>query len=328
MYDKDILKKKRSPVFAIGVGNLTVGGTGKTPHIEYLITHFLKDYSIATLSRGYGRKTKGFLAVSNDLGPEQVGDEPWQFFLKFGKQVKVNVGEKRVEAAQRIHHLYPQVDLLLMDDVFQHRAIQPDFSILLCDYTNPFFNDFPFPAGRLREFRGGAQRADVIIVSKCPASLSVLEKEYFRKALHGYAPGIDVFFSTFEYGQAIPVWNSIPAVAFQWLLVTGIANPKPLVNYLQTQNSLLKHMSFADHHEFSMEELDDIATTYRALSSPQTGILITEKDYARLGEKAKEKLKDLPLFYIPIKVRLLENEDFFWQKIDLALKDRLTFSNK
>lgn len=328
LYDRGVFKTQGSPVFSIGVGNLTVGGTGKTPHIEYLITHFLKTHDIATLSRGYGRKTKGYLPVSDDLGPELVGDEPWQFFLKFGKKVKVNVGEKRVQAAQQIHALYPHVNVLLMDDVFQHRAIKPDYSILLCDYTNPFFKDYPFPAGRLREFRGGARRADAIVVSKCPASLSEGEKEYFREALLHYAPGVDVFFSTFEYGQVIPVGEKTSSVPTQWVLVTGIANPKPLVGYLQMQNRLLSHMEFADHHAFSPQELERIVLAYKEVASSHTGILLTEKDYARLDQKAKERLKGLPLFYIPIAVRLLENEDFFWQKLDLALEERLTFSNK
>ena len=236
LYEKGIYTQSATPIFSIGIGNITVGGTGKTPHVEFLISKFRERYRIATLSRGYGRKTKGFLAVNNKLGPNEVGDEPWQFFLKFGSAIKVNVGEKRVEASQQIHTLFPEVDLLLMDDVFQHHAVRADFSILLCDYTNPFFNDFPFPAGRLREFRSGAKRADVIIVSKCPAFLSATEQKDFRTSLHKYAPEVAVFFSTFIYGSYTPVFqSSISIIPTQWLLVTGIANPKPLQKHLQEQ---------------------------------------------------------------------------------------------
>ena len=327
-YAQGICTSRKSPVFSIGVGNITVGGTGKTPHTEFLIDQFLGKHTIATLSRGYGRKTKGFLAVTDQLGPAQVGDEPWQFFLKFGSRVKVNVGEKRVEAAEKIHALYPSVDLLLMDDVFQHHAIQADFNILLCDYTNPFFKDYPFPAGRLREFRSGAKRADVIIVSKCPCSLSETEKQYFRKALHRYAPQGEVFFSAFVYGEAVPIFKTTINTPSSWVLVTGIANPKPLRQHLEHHNALLKHLEYADHHNFSDQELEEIVSTYKGIKASNAGVLLTEKDYARLTEAAKNILKDVPLFYIPITVQLLEYEDLFWRKIMLAMQDHVTFQHK
>jgi len=326
-YARKIFASKKSPVFSIGIGNITVGGTGKTPHIEFLIDQFLGKHAIATLSRGYGRKTKGFMAVTDQLGSAEVGDEPWQFFLKFGNRVKVNVGEKRVEAAEMIHTLYPSVDLLLMDDVFQHHAIQADYSILLCDYTNPFFKDYPFPAGRLREFRRGAKRANAIVVSKCPVLLSELEKDYFRHSLQVYAPDVKVFFSTFVYGEVVPVFSS-KYIPTRWLLVTGIANPKPLCVYLEDQQALLKHLEYADHHDFSNQELEEIIRTYKGLAVSDAGVLMTEKDYARLNNAAKVILKDIPLFYIPITVKLLENEALFWQNIEASWKDRYAFQNK
>lgn len=316
-YQRGIFKVSKTPVFSIGVGNITVGGTGKTPHVEYLIRKYKASHQLATLSRGYGRKTKGFLTVDSSLSAEKVGDEPWQFFMKFGQQVKVNVGEKRAPAAQKINSLYPMVDWLIMDDVFQHLAVKPNFSILLCDYTRPFFQDYPFPLGRLREFRKGAQRADTIIVSKCPEAMSKEERAFFTSQLERYAPGIPVAFSKFTYGEVIPVLDVISKPA-HWLLVTGIARPLPLVEYLQSQNSLLGHLQYPDHHDFSEAESLDVVKAYKKLGDHTAGILITEKDYARLSPMTKEAWKELPLFYIPIEVAFIEGEELLLQNIQRA----------
>ncbi|MDB5258250.1 MAG: tetraacyldisaccharide 4-kinase [Chitinophagaceae bacterium] len=320
LYDLNVFHSHRSACFSIGIGNITVGGTGKTPHIEYLIRKF-KDKNIATLSRGYGRETHGFLTVNESMNATLAGDEPWQFFLKFGTFVKVTVGEKRVPAAEKIHTLYPEVDLLLMDDVFQHRAIQPDVMILLCDYNRPFFYDYPFPAGRLREFRKGAQRADAIIVSKCPDSLTPEERSSFIKKLNRYAPSVPVAFSKFSYGQVVAVTPS-DRVPSRWLLVTGIAQAQPLVDYLQTQNSLMGHLEYADHHNFTKEESIKVLNTYQELAGKDTGVLLTEKDYARLSRLTRELWKEIPLYYIPIEVCFLEGEDFLLQKIRQAMNSK------
>lgn len=318
LFDNGLFIEQKTTVPSIGLGNITVGGTGKTPHIEYLIRHFEQHKKIATLSRGYGRKTKGFFAIDGSMNSDQAGDEPWQFFLKFGQKVKVNVGEKRAPAAEEIHRLYPEVDLLLMDDVFQHRAVRPDFSILLCDYTRPFFKDYPFPAGRLREFRSGARRADSIIVSKCPVDISKEERISFIHQLKSYAPGVPVSFSTFSYGQVIPVFDS-SVTPTRWLLVTGIARPQLLVSYLKSQQALIEHIQYADHHEFSAAESRDVVNVYQKLMDKDTGILITEKDYARLNPLTKELWKEIPLFYIPIAVEFIEGEELLLQNIQRAL---------
>ncbi|MBC7487717.1 MAG: tetraacyldisaccharide 4'-kinase [Cytophagaceae bacterium] len=323
LYDTGFFKKQFAPIFSIGIGNITVGGTGKTPHVEYLIKHFFNK-KIAILSRGYGRKTKGFLAVDSTMGASQVGDEPWQFFLKYGKYIHVNVGEKRVLAAQKIHELYPEVDTLIMDDVFQHRAIQADYSILLCDYNFPFYKDYTFPAGRLREFRCGAKRADIIVVSKCPASISLEEKNTFRKKINSYAPGIPIAFSSLSYMEVRPLGNS-DNIPQKWLLVTGIANPKPLVSYLKSQNSLLKHIAYSDHHDFSYSESLDVINAYYSLNERNAGILITEKDSARLNKETIKLWKDLPLFFIPVEVELLEGEELLLQNIAQAMNRRAGF---
>jgi tetraacyldisaccharide 4'-kinase len=318
LFDKGFFKVSETKIPSIGIGNLTVGGTGKTPHIEYFIRYFKDSKEIATLSRGYGRKTKGFLAVKHSMTAEQTGDEPWQFFIKFGHQIKVNVGEKRAPAADNIHELYPDVNLLLMDDVFQHRAVKPDFSILLCDYTRPFFQDYPFPAGRLREFRTGARRANAIIVSKCPPDISREERASFIHRLKFYAPSIPVAFSMFAYGEVVSVFNTSSRPA-RWLLVTGIARPQSLVEYLQAQHMLLEHLQYADHHDFSEAESQEVLHTFQKLNDKDAGILITEKDYARLSPAIKEVWKQLPLFYIPIAVEFIEGKELLLQNIQQAL---------
>jgi tetraacyldisaccharide 4'-kinase len=320
-YKIGLFKTHKTPIFSIGVGNITVGGTGKTPHIEYLIRKYKDSHQIATLSRGYGRATQGFLAVDGAMNAAQVGDEPWQFFMKFGAYVSVNVGEKRAPAAEKIHALYPAVDLLLLDDVFQHRAVQPDGMILLCDYNRPFFYDHPFPSGRLREFRKGAKRADVIIVSKCPFSLSSKEKTFFIEQLHRYAPQVPVAFSAFAYGEVMAI-NPADRVPARWLLVTGIAQPQPLVDHLQTQHILLGHLEYSDHHSFTEEESKEILTTYQKHAATDTGVLMTEKDYARLSDTTKKLWAAMPLYYIPIEVCFLEGEDFLLEKIQQAMKRR------
>lgn len=320
LYDYKLFKSSKSPCFSIGIGNITVGGTGKTPHIEYFIRKY-RDKHTATLSRGYGRKTKGFLAVNEQMNASLAGDEPWQFFLKFGTTVKVNVGEKRAPAAEKIHDLYPDVELLLLDDVFQHRAIQPDFMILLCDYNRPFFYDYPFPAGRLREFRKGARRANAIIVSKCPDELTAQERSLFIQKLNQYAPGVAVAFTRFDYAQLVPV-NPAQTVPLHWLLVTGIAQAQPLVEHLQTQDSLLAHLEYADHHILTKEESQHVVYTFHNLPEAEKGILITEKDYARLNAVTKDLWKDIPVYYIPIEVRFIEGEDLLLQKIKYAMNSK------
>ncbi|HSZ73092.1 MAG TPA: tetraacyldisaccharide 4'-kinase [Cytophagaceae bacterium] len=325
-YNWGVFKEKGTPVFSIGIGNITVGGTGKTPHIEYLIQQFLEYHQIATLSRGYGRKTRGFLSVNAKMGPQLTGDEPWQFFLKFGSNVHVNVGEKRALAALKIHELYPGVNLLLMDDVYQHRAVKPDFSILLCDYHRPFFLDYPFPAGRLREFRSAAQRADIIIVSKCLSTITTSEKQLFERQLQRYASDVPVAFSTFRYGEVIPVFNS--SVPSKWLLVTGIANAEPLVKYLEKEKQLVHHLEYGDHHDFSTTEAQEILKAYHDLADESVGILLTEKDHARLTEEIRQLWKTVPLFYIPISVTFLEGEQILLQNIRQAMSRRAGFPIK
>ena len=189
LYDAGVKKSLQPTQITIDIGNLTVGGTGKTPMVEYLITHFLTNpipFSIATLSRGYGRRTRGFrIAIPTDTA-ETIGDEPLQLFRKFGDRVWISVGERRAEALHQLRQQFPEATLVLLDDAFQHRAVRPHLNILLMDYNRPFYQDYPFPAGRLRERRHGANRADVVIVTKCPHNLTVAQQEQITNCIHRY----------------------------------------------------------------------------------------------------------------------------------------------
>ncbi|NJL11929.1 MAG: tetraacyldisaccharide 4'-kinase [Microscillaceae bacterium] len=200
LYDRGYWKSFSFDLPVISVGNLTVGGTGKTPHIEYLIRFLQAQYELSTLSRGYGRKSRGFRLAQPHDNAQSLGDEPFQLYQKFGTRIGVAVGEDRVAAIPHLLQERPQTQIVLLDDAFQHRPIAPQLNILLTDYGRLFYQDFPFPSGRLRESRRGARRADVIIVSKCSASLSEAEKTRIQENIGAYArKDVPVFFTTIAY---------------------------------------------------------------------------------------------------------------------------------
>jgi tetraacyldisaccharide 4'-kinase len=293
------------------VGNLTVGGTGKTPHVEYLI-RLLKDHMpLATLSRGYGRQTKGFIIADEQASASTVGDEPMQFFRKFGSQVGVVVGEKRVPAIQRIIQIYPQTEAILLDDAFQHRAVSPSFSILLSDYNRPFYQDYTLPSGRLRESRTGARRADMIIVSKCPDHLKDTEQAAITNRIGKYSrTGVPVYFTGIHYGKPLPYYIH-STFAPRILLVSGLANPLPLEKYVQSTYQLLHHIVFKDHHAYTSQDVLHIQESFYQHKADV--ILTTEKDYVKLVQPAlKSLVATLPFYYLPIEVCFLfgQQEDF------------------
>ncbi|GAA3564467.1 tetraacyldisaccharide 4'-kinase [Snuella lapsa] len=290
MYDLNVKSSVSYDFPVICVGNLSVGGTGKTPMIEYLI-RFLKDeYSVATLSRGYKRKTKGFQLADMNASAATLGDEPFQFYNKFKDTIKVAVDEKRVNGIKQLRALANPPEIILLDDAFQHRKVRAGFNILLTTFSELFTKDFVLPAGNLREPRKGARRADVIVVTKCPENITDTVK---RNILEEIKPGAHqtVFFSTIQYAgkvesekESLSV-ESLPA----FTLVTGIAKPKPLVQYLKDKGLKFDHLNFKDHHAFSEQDVEDFAN--RDL------IITTEKDYMRLKQYAVLKNK---LFYLPI----------------------------
>ena len=319
-----VYKPTKFDIYTISVGNLTVGGTGKTPMIEYLI-HLLKSkYKIATISRGYGRKTKGIIMADDTSTPETIGDEPAQFYRKFAPQVHVMVGEQRSVAIPRLLSQHPETQVILLDDAYQHRWVLPHLNILLTDYNRLFFKDYVLPMGLLRESRNGANRADVIVITKCPEELDY-KKEYIKLKLSNYItkPKVPLFFTNLKYGAPIPIYN--PALFFDSeadiLLFCGIANPKPLLEYLESNFNLVKTEAFADHYSYKLKDIDQIIAIFSSMGNNKKCMLTTEKDMVKLvGNQFEEKLKGFPVFYVPIEVNFMENENAFRKLILKGLK--------
>jgi tetraacyldisaccharide 4'-kinase len=304
-----LLHQFRPIQHTISVGNLTVGGTGKTPMIEYLARLLLTTQAIATLSRGYGRKTTGFrLADRRTDTAETIGDEPLQILRKFGNTVTVCVGEKRADALQKLHLLRPDITTVLLDDAFQHRAVQPHLNLLLCDYNRPFYADYPFPAGLLREGRMGANRADAVIVTKCPDKLSIAEQAEIRQKIGEYTrPETPVFFAGLYYDA--PVSFGVGALLLPdqpVVLVSGLANADPLERYVQERFTLLSHHRFADHYAYTRVDVDRLLAQLPA----QATALTTEKDWVKLDTLLTDVEKQRWV-YLPITVRFLADEAVF-----------------
>jgi tetraacyldisaccharide 4'-kinase len=297
-FDWGIFKQKEYNIPIISIGNLSMGGTGKTPHIEYLIALYSKTYKIAVISRGYGRKTKGYRIVNTESIAAEVGDEPLQIKQKF-ENVLVVVCEKRVIAIDKVIAEYPEINLILLDDAFQHRHVKPKISILLTEYSRPFWNDAVVPAGRLREFAFGWRRADAIIVTKCPENNQLpIPKAILSKPL---------YFSRIQYQAPRLVSGNISK---QIVLVTGIANPEPMLNYLKAQNYILvKHFNYPDHYNFEETDIQKI----RQLLTEDNLLLTTEKDYMRLSWYFKND--NFNLAYLPIGI-VIEDAPVDWLEFD------------
>lgn len=290
----------------ICVGNLTVGGTGKTPHIEYLIRLLKSSKKVATLSRGYGRKTSGFLLASEQPQASAIGDEPMQFYQKYSEDIVVAVGEQRAFAIPSILQSHEETEVILLDDAYQHRKVRPSYTILLTDYNRPFYRDFVLPAGRLRESRLGANRADVVIVSKCPDQLSEQERTSIITKIQKYtSENTAIFFTGIRYGKPIPL-NGKHGEFEEVLLLTGIAKPEPFEHYISQEFQLIDHITLADHVHYTTSVLHKIRNRFDAISSTKKAIITTEKDAVKLKEQAQ--LADLPIYYIPIEVYFLDEE--------------------
>jgi len=303
----------------IAVGNLTVGGTGKTPHIEYLIRLLKQQYKVATLSRGYGRKTKGFIIADERSSALTIGDEPYQYQLKYGNEITVAVGEERALAIPSILLEKPETQVVLLDDAYQHRAVRPLMNILLSDYNRPFYNDFVLPAGRLRESRNGAKRADAVIVSKCPDSLSEKEENEIREKILPYIKNdTPVFFTGIKYSAPQAVFDS----ELKWqgkkvVLFTGLAYAAPLVDYIQMTFGLEEQISFPDHYSYKKEDVRRIIKRFEQLNRNDDHILMTtEKDMVKFQDSVmKNELRGKPFFYIPIEIYFLKEKEKFDQLV-------------
>jgi len=306
LYDIGHKSSFRFDVPVISVGNLNAGGSGKTPMTEYIIRLLSSNYKVATLSRGYGRRSKGFRIANKKDDATTIGDEPYQMFLKFGHNIAVAVGEDRAYAIPNILHEYDDIDCIILDDAFQHRAVNPRFSILLTEYSKPFTKDYVLPAGNLREARKGASRADVIVVTKCPVTIANETINSLTADIRKYTGDKPVFFTTVRYGDLVPFGN-LPLPSGKIILVTGIANPAPLYDYLKTRFEIIKHFHYGDHHSFTDTDVNDIHFEARQMSD--ASILTTEKDMVRL--KTFASVREHHWFYIPIETEFLKNGSEF-----------------
>ncbi len=289
-YDVGILKSKSYDLPIICVGNLSVGGTGKTPMVEYLIKLLKDDYKLATLSRGYKRKTKGYVLADENASVESIGDEPMQFHEKF-KEITVAVDADRQNGISQL--IKSGVETIILDDAFQHRKVKAGLNILLTTYDNLYLNDYVLPTGNLREPKNGAKRADIIVITKCPENITDLQK---TKIIERIKPKNNqkVFFSYIGYGDISLQVKKQDC----FTLVTGIANPTPLINYLKDKNLNFEHLKFKDHHTFSASEIESLKR--------REIILTTEKDYMRL----KDYIDDDKLFFLPIEVNIDKSAEF------------------
>ena len=285
----------------------------------YLADLLSKHYRTGVLSRGYGRLTKGYGITNYDSNYKTVGDEAMQLFERFKNKFVIGVCENRVMGAKKIIEDM-ELDVLLLDDAYQHRAIKPGFNILMTDYNDPYFKDYLLPAGDLRESRNGYKRAQAIMVSKCPADLTEEKKQYYISRIK---PNYNqkVFFSSIQYDENIfNKEKSIPdnnLAYYDILLITGIANPKPLLNHLSKFTKKVKHLKFKDHHNFSEADIKNIIAEYKKLGDYKL-ILTTEKDYVRL--KTFDYLRELA-YYWPINVTIDKKEEFNQMILDYVRKN-------
>ncbi len=307
-YNLGIFKSTKFKTPIINVGNLSVGGSGKSPMVMYLADLLSKHYRTGVLSRGYGRLTKGYGVTNYESNFKTVGDEAMQLFERFKNRFVIGVCEDRVFGARKLIDDM-DLDVLVLDDAYQHRAINPGFNILMTDYNDPYFKDFLLPAGDLRESRAGMKRAQIIMVSKCPDVLTEEKKQYYISRIRPQHYQ-KVFFSSIGYDENLYSHDKIlpdnNLAYYDILLITGIANPKPLLSHLSKFSQKVKHLKFKDHHNFSEADIKNIIAEYKKLGEYKL-ILTTEKDYVRL--KTFDYLRDL-VYYWPINVSIDKKEDF------------------
>lgn len=326
MFDWGLLKSTSFDLPIISVGNISVGGTGKTPHTEYLINILQTKYKLASLSRGYKRKSEGFVLANENSNSLDLGDEPMQMNRKYPK-LNVAVDADRVNGVQQLltNDNGLKLDCILLDDAYQHRYIKPGLSILLIDYNRPISNDFVMPMGRLRENSSGKKRADIIIMSKCPSDLSESDTEKLKIKINPQAHQ-ELYFTSLDYAPIERVFNSnieLPMLdqskkeSLGILLVTGIANPAPLRTYLNTYCNEFKELQFPDHYTFKDKDIHQIEKEFNVLKSDNKLIITTEKDAIRfLDMEIKSTVIKNNMAYIPLQIKFLHKaKDQFEKQI-------------
>lgn len=336
MFDHGIiLKQKAFDIPVITVGNISMGGSGKTPHTEYIIENLRKDHKIGVLSRGYKRRTKGFVLATENSHVEDIGDEPYQIYQKFrDKGVMVAVCEKRVDGIEKMRGIDPGLDLIVLDDAFQHRYVKPQIAVVLMEYNRPAFRDHMLPFGRLREPMSALNRADVIVVTKCPENMKPVNRRIYNESLNPF-PYQKVLFSRYTYLEPVAVFRDSQAVRDRLIMpdltendtllaVTGVANPRPFVRQLRKFKAKVKIKRFSDHHNFTHTDLESIEEKFNAMKGNRKFIVTTEKDAMRLMNNPyfPHNLRKY-IYYLPIEVSFDENE----QPLDQVLRQLLKTSN-
>ena len=326
LFDWNLLKSKQFDIPVIAVGNLSYGGTGKTPLIEHLVRLLREKHHIGVLSRGYGRKSKGFILANDAHSANDIGDEPLQYLRKF-PDVTVAVDEKRAHGIQEALKLKKETDIILLDDAFQHRYVKPGVSILLTDFHSLYVNDYPMPTGTLREFRSGAARADIIVITKTPRVFSpILRRELYKRI--SPRPRQKVFYSYIDYLEPIPLkstpqTDSPPAKFNYILLFSGIANSYPLQDHLRKLGKELIVKDFPDHHKYREKDFHSIINAYNNILSKDKVIFTTEKDAMRLEQEGFSDLfQGLPVYYVPIRVQFHQCDEVRFDKFILSYVDK------
>lgn len=315
MFNKNILKSASFGLPLICVGNLSVGGTGKSPMVEYLVGSLKDKFKVATLSRGYKRKTTGYALANESSTALEIGDEPMQFHLKF-PEVPVAVGGERILAIPQLLHDRPETQAIILDDAFQHRTIKAGLNILLTEYNNLFTRDFYLPTGDLRDLKSSYKRAEIMVVTKCKPGLSEAKKQKVLKEINPL-PRQPVFFTAIGYGSMYHISSNkifVPDATTEVLLITGIANPRPLKKMLEEHSNSYHMLQYADHHIFTIDDLNEIKQKFEKIETFNKIILTTEKDAVRLVKFASE-IAELPLYVIPVRHQFLFNEGSQFDKL-------------
>ncbi|VXD12092.1 tetraacyldisaccharide 4'-kinase [Marinoscillum sp. 108] len=315
LYDHGVKKTVRFDTNVVVVGNLSIGGTGKTPMIDYLVRYFQgQDKKICTLSRGYGRRTYGFRLATIADTPDTIGDEPYMYLQKYHGIVPVAVGAERDLAISELLGHVPDAHAILLDDAFQHRRVTPSVSIVLTTYENPLHRDYLLPAGRLREARRGVQRADIVVVTKCPEYMSEADQVRMRHEIQKYTSAA-VYFMTVQYDPLVPVFRNGCELKRNVLGISGMANPEPFENYLH-RNYAVKHTyNYRDHYRYKPADVRDILREM----DEDTSLITTEKDMVKL--KQFQELRDYSCFYLPIRTKFLKDESLFLSNLESKLKN-------
>ena len=322
-YDWNLFKTTSFDFPVIVVGNLNIGGVGKTPHVEYIIRLLSKKNKVATLSRGYKRNTSGYILANYQSSISDIGDEPLQYKKKF-KNTPVAVDENRVRGIQNLKNQHSELNCIILDDAFQHRSVNAGINILVTDYNNLYINDSVLPGGRLREWKSGMKRAQIIIVSKCPTNLSSAKQKEIISQITP-KPYQQIYFSTIKYGEYIPVNNLSKKITSKILdidsalIITGISNPYPFLNEINSKFKKTKHIDFPDHHQFSKTDIKKIKKEYDKFVGNSKIVITTEKDYMRLSSpEILDELDEIPIFYLPIEITFLgkSKEEFDHQLIN------------